>query len=93
MDKQARNFDLLLAALLEKVLDQVMDAVVNMLETHTLSYQEKLDILLKMVLLVGCKPSKLLASMLSFCLPAIEQMSVFQYMFVQLLPCTLRTKL
>ncbi len=39
----------------------------------------------------GHKLSQLLASMLAYCLPAMEQMSMFQYMLLQGLPCTLGT--
>jgi hypothetical protein len=65
---QQRQFDLLLAAMLEKILDQVMDIIDNMpevfvfschtlktllLETHFLSDHEKLDVLYKSKPLVG----------------------------------------
>jgi hypothetical protein len=61
VEKQARNFDLLLAALPKKVQDQVMDVIDKMLAnipydslkahlmgTHTLSDQEKMDVVFKM---------------------------------------------
>jgi len=90
VDKQARKFVLLLAALPEKVLDQMIDVVDNMpadfpynvlkarlLETLMLSDQEKFDILFKMEPLGGRK----LLQLLSYCPPAMEQMSImFQYM-------------
>ncbi len=47
-----------------------------------LSDQEKLDVLFKMEPLGGRKLSQLLASMLAYCLSAMEQISMFQYMFL-----------
>jgi hypothetical protein len=57
-DSQQRRFDLLLEAMTEKILDQIMDMVenvsedlpydmlkVSLLETNILSAQEKMDIL------------------------------------------------
>jgi hypothetical protein len=91
MDKQARKFDRLLVALPEKVLDQGMDVVDNvpadfpyntlkarLLETHTMLDQEKLDVLFKMEPLGGRKLSQLLASMLAYWPPTVEQMPMFQ---------------
>jgi hypothetical protein len=46
-----------------------------------------------MELLGGLKISQVMASMLTYCRPAMEQTSMFQYMFLQGLPCTLRTML
>jgi hypothetical protein len=106
VDSQRKMFDLLLAALPEKVLDQVMDVVANipedfpydtlkarLLETHTLSDLEKLDVLFRTEPLGGRKPSQLLATMLASCPAGQEQTVMFQYMFLQRLPCTLRTLL
>jgi hypothetical protein len=103
---QRRRFDLLLAALPERVLDQVMDVVDNisedfpydilksrLLETHTLSDHEKLEILYKSEHLGGRKPSQMLANMLSYCPAGMEQTIMFQFMFLQRLPVTLRTLL
>jgi hypothetical protein len=53
----------------------------------------KRDILLNMELLCGHKLLQLLASLLYFCPPGMEKTSMFQYMFLQRLPCTLRTML
>jgi hypothetical protein len=103
---QRRRFDFLLAALPERVLDQVMDVVDNisedfpydvlksrLLETHTLSDHEKLEVLYKSEHLGGRKPSQMLASMLAYCPTGMEQTIMFQFMFLQRLPVTLRTLL
>jgi hypothetical protein len=97
---QLQWFDLLLAAMPEKILVQVMDMVDNvpedfpydtlksrLLETHTLSDQEKLDVLYKSQPLYGRKPSQMLASMLAYCHAGMEQTIMFQYMFLQRLHC------
>jgi hypothetical protein len=101
---QQLRFDLLLAAIPEKILDNIMDVMNSvpedflydvlksrLLETHTLSDQEKLDVLFKSEQLGGRKPSQLLANMLAYCPFGMEQTIVFQYMFLQRLPVTLRT--
>ena len=103
---QRRRFDLLLAAMPEKILDQVMDVVDNipedfpydtlksrLLESHTLSDHEKLEILYKSEPLGGRKPSQMLASMLAYCPAGMEQTIMFQFLFLQRLPVTLRTLL
>jgi hypothetical protein len=89
-------FDLLVAALPEKNLSQVMDIIKNipainpfevlklrLLEAHVLSDQEKMDALFQ---LGDCKPSQLLASMLSVCPYGMGLQPVFQYLFLQRLP-------
>jgi hypothetical protein len=99
-------FDLLVAALPEKNLSQVMDIFKNipainpfevlklrLSEAHVLSDQEKMDALFQLGLLGDCKPSQLLASMLSVCPSGMEIQPVFQYLFLQRLPQTLRTLL
>jgi hypothetical protein len=99
-------FDLLVAALPEKNLSQVMDIIKNipainpfevlklrLLEAHVLSDQKKMDTLFQLGPLVDRKPSQLLASMLSVCNSGMELQSVFQYLFLQRLPQTLRTLL
>jgi hypothetical protein len=67
MVSQRRRFDLLLAAMPEKIL--IMDIVedydnlkARLLETHTLSDQEKMNILFKSEPLGGRKPSQILAN-------------------------------
>jgi hypothetical protein len=100
---QWRRFDLLLAAMPEKILDQVMDVVDNipedfpydilksrLLETHTLCNHEKLEILNKSEPLGGRKPSQMLASMLAYCPAGMEQTIMFQFLFLQWQPVTLR---
>ena len=99
-------FDLLVAALPEKNLSQVMDIINNipavdpfevlklrLLEAHVLSDQEKMDALFQMGALGDRKPSQLLAAMLSVCPSGMEMQPVFQYLFLQRLPQTLRTLL
>jgi hypothetical protein len=99
-------FDLLVAALPEKNLSQVMDIIKNipainplevlklrLLEAHVLSDQEKMDALFQLGPLGDRKPSHLLASMLSVCPSGMEVQLVFQYFFLQRLPKTLRTLL
>jgi hypothetical protein len=63
----------------------------RLLKTHTLLGQD--NILFKMELLGGLKPSQVLASMLAYCSPSIGQTSMFQNMFLLWFPCTLRTLL
>jgi hypothetical protein len=65
----------------------------RLLETHTLSHHEKLEILYKSEPLGGRKPSQMLASMLAYCLAGMEQTIMFQFLFLQRLPVTLRTLL
>jgi hypothetical protein len=99
-------FDLLVAAIPEKNLSQVMDIIKNipainpfevlmlrLLEAHVLSDQEKMDALFQLGPLGDCKPSQLLASMLSACPSGMDLQLVFQYLFLQRLPQTLRTLL
>jgi hypothetical protein len=99
-------FDLLVAALQETTLAQVMDIINNilavnpleilklrLLEAHVLSDQEKMDALFQLGPLGDRKPSQLLASMLSVCPLGMEIQPVFQYLFLQWLPQTLRTLL
>ncbi len=100
-------FDLLVAALPEKNLSQVMDIIkaippinpyevlkLRLLEAHVLSDQEKMDALFQLGPLGDRKPSpQLLASMLSVCPSELELQPVFQYLFLQRLPQTLRTLL
>jgi hypothetical protein len=93
---QRRRFDLLLAAMPEKIFDQVMDVVDNipedfpyntlkshLLESHMLSDHEKLEILYKSEPLGGRKPSQMLASKLAYCPAGIEQTIMFQFLFLQ----------
>ncbi len=90
----------------EKNLSQVMDIIKNipainpyevlklrLLEAHVLSDQEKMDALFQLGPLGDRKPSQLLASMLSVCPSGMELQLVFQYLFLQRLPQTLRTLL
>jgi hypothetical protein len=99
-------FDLLVAALPEKHLSQVMDIIkaipainpyevlkLRLLEAHVLSDKEKMDALFQLGPLGDRKPSQLLASMLSVCPSGMELQPVFQYLFLQRLPQTLRTLL
>jgi hypothetical protein len=65
----------------------------RLLETHTLLDHEKLEILYKSEHLGGCKPSQMLANMLAYCPTGMEQTIMFQFMFLQRLPVTLRTLL
>ncbi len=58
-----------------------------------LSDQEKMDALFRLGPLGNRKPSQLLASMLSVCPSGMEVQPVFQYLFLQRLPQTLRTLL
>ena len=103
---QRVKFDLLLAALPEATLAQAMDIINNipavnpfevlklrLLEAHVLSDQEKMDALFQLGPLGDRKPSQLLASMLSVCPAGMEIQPVFQYLFLQRLPQTLRTLL
>jgi hypothetical protein len=103
---QEQRFNLLLAAMPEKILDQIMDKVENvpedspyemlnacLLETHTLSDQEKMDVLFKSEPLVGQKPSQMMANMLAYCPFGMEQSIMFHYMFLRHLPVTLQTLL
>ncbi len=86
-------FDLLVAALPEKNLSQVMDIIKNipainpfevlklrLLEAHVLSDQEKMDALFQLGPLGDRKPSQLLASMLSVCPSGMELQPVFEYL-------------
>jgi hypothetical protein len=99
-------FALLVAALQEKNLSRVLGIIKNipavipfevlklrLLEAHVLSDQEKMDALFQLGLLGDRKPSQLLASMLSVCPSGMEVQPVFQYLFLQRLPQTLRTLL
>ncbi len=71
-------------------LDQIMDAVENypfgtlkarLVEPHTLSDLEKMDVLFKSKSLNGRKPFQMLANMLAYCCPSgMEQSVMFQYM-------------
>jgi hypothetical protein len=98
-------FDLLVTALPEKNLSQVMDIIKNipainpfkvlklrLLEVHVLSNQ-KMDSLFQLGALGDRKPSQLLAFMLSGCPSGMEVQPVFQYLILQRLPQTLRTLL
>jgi hypothetical protein len=99
-------FDLHVVALPEKNLSQVMDIIKNipainpfevlklrLLGAHVLSDQEKMDALFQLGPLGDRKTSQLLASMLSVCPSGMELQPVFQYLFLQRLPQTLRTLL
>jgi hypothetical protein len=99
-------FDLLFATLPEKNLSQMMDIIKNipainpfevlklrLLEAHVLSDQEKMHTLFQLGPLDDRRPSQLLASMLSVCPSGMELQPVFQYLFLQWLPQTLRTLL
>jgi hypothetical protein len=87
--------DLLVPALPEKNLSQVIDIIKNipavnpfevlklrLLEAHVLSDQEKMDALFQLGPLCDRKPSQLLASMLSVCPSGMEVQPVFQYLFL-----------
>ncbi len=65
----------------------------RLLEAHVLSDQEKMDALFQLGPLGDRKPSQLLASMLSVCPSGMKLQLVFQYLFLQRLPQTLRTLL
>ncbi len=77
-----QRFDLLLAAMPEKILDRIMDMVENvledfpydtlkarLLETHSLSDQEKMNILHKSEVR---KPPQIMANMLAYCSSGME---------------------
>ncbi len=99
-------FDLLVPALPEKNLSQVMDIIKNipainlcevlklrLLEANALSNQEMIDALFQLGPLGDCKPSQLLASTLSVCPSGMRVQPVFQCLFLQRHPQTLRTLL
>jgi len=99
-------FNLLVAALPETTLAQVMDIINNipavnpfdvlklkLLEAQLLSDQEKMDVLFQLGPLGDRKPSQLMASRLSVCPLGMEIQPLFQYLFLQRLPNTLRTLL
>ncbi len=65
----------------------------RLLETHTLSDHEKLEILYKSVPLGRRKHSQMLASMLAYCPAGMEQTIMFKFLFLQWLPVTLRALL
>ncbi len=66
----------------------------RLLETRTLSDQDKMDILFKSEPLGGRKPSQMLANFSAYCSSAVMEQSVmFQYMFLQRLPVTMWTLL
>jgi hypothetical protein len=65
----------------------------RLLETHTLSDHKKLDVLYKSEPSGSRKLSQMLASMLAYCPSGMEQTIMFQCMFLQRLPVTLRTLL
>jgi hypothetical protein len=65
----------------------------RLLETHTLSNQEKMDILFKFEPLGGRKLSQMLANMLTYCPSGMAQSIMFQFMFLQHLPVTILTLL
>ncbi|MFO0003367.1 MAG: hypothetical protein ACK559_19785, partial [bacterium] len=84
-------------------LSQVMDIIkaipainpyevlkLRLLEAHVLSDQEKMDALFQLGPLGDRKPSHFLAPMLSVCPTGMELQPVFQYLFPQRLPQTLR---
>jgi hypothetical protein len=50
-----------------------------------------MDILFQSEPLGGLKPSQILANILAYCPSGMEQFIMFQYMFLQHLPVTLRT--
>jgi hypothetical protein len=81
MVSQQRRFDLLLAAMPEKIL--IMDIVEDydtlkacLLETHTLSDQEKMNILFKSEPLGGRKPPQMLTNFSAYCSSAWMEPSV-----------------
>jgi hypothetical protein len=93
------TFDLLVVALPETTLAQVMNIIHNilavnpfevlklrLLEAHLLSDQEKMDTLFQL-------GPQLLASMLSVCPSGMQIQPVFQLLFLQRLPQTLHTLL
>jgi hypothetical protein len=67
--------------------------MLRLLEAHMLSNQEKMDTLFKLGPLGDSKPSQLLALMLSVCPSGMELQPVFQNLFLQQLPQTLRALL
>ncbi len=82
---QRHQFDRLFGAMPEKILDRIMDMVENvledfpydtlkarLLETHSLSDQEKMDTLFKSEPLGGQKPSQMIANMLAYCSSGME---------------------
>jgi hypothetical protein len=85
LNSQQKGFNLLLAAIPENILDNIMDVVDSvsedfpynilkewLLEPHMLSDQEKLDVLFKSEPLGGQKTSQLLAGMLASCPSGME---------------------
>jgi hypothetical protein len=62
----------------------------RLLEAHVLSDQEKMDALFQLGPLGDRKQSQLLSSTLSVCPSGMELQPVFQYLFLQQLPQTLR---
>ena len=106
VETEQEQSDHLLAALPEEVLAQVMDVIEDLpedtpyttlkerlLETHTLSNFEKLELLFKAGQLGARKPSQLLNSMLEYCPQGEERGVFFHFMFLQRLPQSLRTLL
>jgi hypothetical protein len=105
-DTQAK-YDHLLSSLGDDVITDVLDVIERagrdddpyeflkerLLETHSLSNFEKLDLLFKCEPLGSRKPSQLLASMLQFCPEGTEDGVYFHYLFLQRLPATLRAML
>ncbi len=90
-----RRFDLLVAAMPQKILDQIMNVLENLpeicpyytlkallLEIRTLSDQEMIDIPFKSESLDGPKPSQMLPNMLAYCPSGMEQLIMFQYTFL-----------
>jgi hypothetical protein len=103
VDDEQEQSDHLLAALSEEVLAQAMDVMEylpedmpystlkeQLLETHTLSNFEKLELLFKTGQLGARKPSQLLNSMLEYCPQGKERGVFFHFMFLQQLPQSLR---
>jgi hypothetical protein len=89
---QCQQFDILLVALPEKILYQIMDVVENvpedfafntlkdrLLETHILSDQEKINFLYKLELLDRWKPSQMLTIMLAYCFSGMNQTIVIPH--------------
>jgi hypothetical protein len=103
---ETAKFDHVLSAFPEEMVGQIQDLVeaapaatpytflrTRLLETHSLSDYEKRDMLQKTEQMSGCKPSKLLADMMEFCVAGLEQSLPFHYLFTQRLPQALRTQL
>jgi hypothetical protein len=102
-----QKYDFLLSSLPDSVINDVLDVIETaadeenpyehvkhrLLETHSLSDFEKLELLMKCEPLGGRKPSQLLAEMLQLCPEGEERRIFFHFLFLQKLPVQLRAML